>query len=229
MSRPVTPDELAAQLRAQRPEDAHLLLPATPEQAHDVLVAFVLWWQHRHPCQHPTTADVPVFLAQWTPPVTGAVVHRCVVAAYNDRVELADGTAVYLQRDEFGGSLEVGGGAGGVARAAYDPQFGDERECACGHSYRRHFDTYANMRPVGCKYCGCATWQQPMPLPTQCGVCGEQYVGELLEAATEHRCPLLEEEPPQPPVRCVPCPGECDATAQAECYEAQTGKPRGEP
>lgn len=34
--------------------------------------------------------------------------HRCVVAAYNDRVDLADGSAVYLERDEYGGSLEVG-------------------------------------------------------------------------------------------------------------------------
>jgi hypothetical protein len=35
----------------------------------------------------------------------------------------------------------------------YDPAFGDDRLCECGHSYYRHFDTYEDMAPVGCKYC----------------------------------------------------------------------------
>lgn len=35
----------------------------------------------------------------------------------------------------------------------YDPNFGDDKECICGHPYYRHFDTYDNMSPVGCKYC----------------------------------------------------------------------------
>jgi hypothetical protein len=43
----------------------------------------------------------------------------------------------------------------------YDPNFGDERECACGHPYRRHFDTYENMSPASCKYCGCEAWHEP--------------------------------------------------------------------
>ena len=38
---------------------------------------------------------------------------------------------------------------------AYDKSIGDERLCECGHPYYRHFDTYDNMRPVGCKYCEC--------------------------------------------------------------------------
>lgn len=42
-------------------------------------------------------------------------------------------------------------------RAVYNPTFGDERLCACGHSYRRHFDTHDNMAPAGCKYCQCAS------------------------------------------------------------------------
>jgi hypothetical protein len=37
--------------------------------------------------------------------------------------------------------------------AKYDPQFGDDRECECGHAYHRHFDSYENMAPAGCKYC----------------------------------------------------------------------------
>ena len=35
----------------------------------------------------------------------------------------------------------------------YDKDFGDDRECVCGHPYYRHFDTYEDMSPVGCKYC----------------------------------------------------------------------------
>lgn len=37
----------------------------------------------------------------------------------------------------------------------FNPNYGDERECECGHSYYRHFDSYEDMSPVGCKYCGC--------------------------------------------------------------------------
>jgi hypothetical protein len=38
---------------------------------------------------------------------------------------------------------------------AYDPIFGDDKECKCGHPYYRHFDTYDKMAPIGCKYCEC--------------------------------------------------------------------------
>lgn len=37
----------------------------------------------------------------------------------------------------------------------YNPDYGDDRDCQCGHKYYRHFDTYENMEPVGCKYCMC--------------------------------------------------------------------------
>lgn len=36
----------------------------------------------------------------------------------------------------------------------YDPKFGNDRICECGHEYYRHFDPYEEMRAVGCKYCG---------------------------------------------------------------------------
>lgn len=36
----------------------------------------------------------------------------------------------------------------------YDPTYGDNRDCECGHSYERHFDSHDDMSPVGCKYCG---------------------------------------------------------------------------
>jgi hypothetical protein len=37
----------------------------------------------------------------------------------------------------------------------YNPNYGDNRKCICGHSYYRHFDSWDHMRAVGCKYCGC--------------------------------------------------------------------------
>ena len=37
----------------------------------------------------------------------------------------------------------------------YDPEIGDDKLCKCGHPYHRHFDSYENMKPVGCKYCQC--------------------------------------------------------------------------
>lgn len=40
----------------------------------------------------------------------------------------------------------------------YNPNYGDDRLCVCGHPYHRHFDPYENMENVGCKYrgsCGC--------------------------------------------------------------------------
>src|SRR5271166_3913160 len=39
------------------------------------------------------------------------------------------------------------------AAILYDPNFGDDVLCECGHIYYRHFDTYEEMSPVGCKYC----------------------------------------------------------------------------
>lgn len=37
----------------------------------------------------------------------------------------------------------------------YNPKYGDEKMCQCGHLYYRHFDSYDNNKPVGCKYCDC--------------------------------------------------------------------------
>lgn len=44
--------------------------------------------------------------------------------------------------------------------AKYDEHYGDDRLCVCGHTYERHFDTYALMDPVGCKYCSCCEFKQ---------------------------------------------------------------------
>lgn len=42
----------------------------------------------------------------------------------------------------------------------YNPAFGDDKLCKCGHSYYRHFDTYEKMDNVGCKYCGCHHFEE---------------------------------------------------------------------
>jgi len=42
----------------------------------------------------------------------------------------------------------------------YNPAFGDGRICECGHEYYRHFDTYEDMYPTSCKYCGCSGFEE---------------------------------------------------------------------
>lgn len=42
--------------------------------------------------------------------------------------------------------------------AFYNPNYGDNRICVCGHTYYRHFDPYEQMENIGCKYCECHTF-----------------------------------------------------------------------
>lgn len=42
----------------------------------------------------------------------------------------------------------------------YNPNYGDDRVCECGHNYYRHFDSYENMGGVGCKYCRCCEFKE---------------------------------------------------------------------
>ena len=37
-----------------------------------------------------------------------------------------------------------------------DPDCGE-----CSRPYHRHYDSYEECEPVGCKYCGCNTWVPP--------------------------------------------------------------------
>jgi hypothetical protein len=37
----------------------------------------------------------------------------------------------------------------------YNPNYGDNRICICGHAYHRHFDSWEDNEACGCKYCGC--------------------------------------------------------------------------
>ena len=47
-----------------------------------------------------------------------------------------------------------------VKKRFYNPKYGDQRTCECGHPYERHFDSYENYRPIGCKYCQCYDFLQ---------------------------------------------------------------------
>lgn len=47
-----------------------------------------------------------------------------------------------------------------ITTYSYNPNYGDDRICECGHSYYRHFDSYENMDAVGCKYCGCFEFKE---------------------------------------------------------------------
>lgn len=42
----------------------------------------------------------------------------------------------------------------------YNPNYGDDRLCVCGHSYYRHFDSWEDMDAVGCKYCPCREFKE---------------------------------------------------------------------
>lgn len=42
----------------------------------------------------------------------------------------------------------------------YNPKYGNDRVCECGHPYYRHFDSYDHQRPVGCKYCQCYKFRE---------------------------------------------------------------------
>lgn len=44
----------------------------------------------------------------------------------------------------------------------WDASVDQDQPCSnpsCGHPYHRHFDSYENMAPVGCKYCNCSTFK----------------------------------------------------------------------
>ena len=43
---------------------------------------------------------------------------------------------------------------------AYNPNYGDHRICKCEHQYYRHFDSYDDMHPCGCKYCPCMMFEE---------------------------------------------------------------------
>lgn len=49
-----------------------------------------------------------------------------------------------------------------VIERKYNPKYGDNRLCKCGHQYHRHFDSYEGMEDCGCKYCSCDEFSEAM-------------------------------------------------------------------
>ena len=71
-----------------------------------------------------------------------------------DGVEMVDGNLPSINEEAYTVTTEV------VKHYHYNPVYGDNRECKCGHPYYRHFDTYEGMSPVGCKYCECFHFEE---------------------------------------------------------------------
>lgn len=42
-----------------------------------------------------------------------------------------------------------------VLTKQWNKGYNQDALCNCGHPYYRHFDTYEEMYPIGCKYCDC--------------------------------------------------------------------------
>jgi hypothetical protein len=45
-------------------------------------------------------------------------------------------------------------------RRMWDEGHDQDALCLCGHPYHRHFDSYEDMEPIGCKYCVCDTFRE---------------------------------------------------------------------
>lgn len=41
----------------------------------------------------------------------------------------------------------------------WNPERDQKAKCKCSHIYERHFDSWEDMRPVGCKYCECGEFK----------------------------------------------------------------------
>ena len=66
----------------------------------------------------------------------------------------------------------------------YNPKYGDDRMCRCGHTYYRHFDTYDNMKPIGCKFCGCHEFIETKVIndgKNRCVCCGKEIEEKYLK------------------------------------------------
>jgi hypothetical protein len=60
----------------------------------------------------------------------------------------------------------------------YNPKYGDNKLCVCGHPYCRHFDPYESMEAVGCKYCDCYKFiertEENKDCINICRICGKE-------------------------------------------------------
>lgn len=71
------------------------------------------------------------------------------------REEVVDQTASLLEADGPYVRYEI---KRTVYAMGWNSKYDQDAKCVCGHAYYRHFDTYEEMNPVGCKYCDCFTF-----------------------------------------------------------------------
>lgn len=71
---------------------------------------------------------------------------------------------------------------------AWDPNRDQQQRCVCGHTYERHFDSYEDMAPVGCKYCG-SDCEMFRPAVIPCPRCDDDARGVLLSPNVWTACP----------------------------------------
>lgn len=50
-----------------------------------------------------------------------------------------------------------------LANKVWNPKYTQDAVCVCGHAYERHFDSYDEMRAIGCKYCACNEFIRATP------------------------------------------------------------------
>lgn len=79
-----------------------------------------------------------------------------------------------------------------VKHRHYNKAYGDDKECECGHAYYRHFDSYENMEPIGCKYCSCFHFVEKYPKKKIYGMIHLAGPDTLQKAIDEIK--ILEEE-----------------------------------
>ncbi len=70
-----------------------------------------------------------------------------LIAEYENNEQLDNSKKPYIYEH----SVEV--------KRTYNPEYGDDKICECGHPYYRHFDSYEDMEACGCKYCSCYDFQ----------------------------------------------------------------------
>jgi hypothetical protein len=66
----------------------------------------------------------------------------------------------------------------------YNPNFGDDKICKCGHPYYRHFDSYEMMETVGCKYCGCYLFEEALGSEKEITI--QQYINMGIDSDKIH-------------------------------------------
>jgi hypothetical protein len=70
-----------------------------------------------------------------------------------------------------------------TVKLVYNPKYGDDKICVCGHPYYRHFDSSEKMSNVGCKYCQCGYFKEAKDPEfarkfKACPACGLEHEGE---------------------------------------------------